>query len=92
MDASSDGTKFAILPAQVRAARALLGWSQDELVEASGVPKRTLVRFELNEGGPQARTIDAIRSALEQAGVIFVAENGEGAGVRLRKRHLSGYV
>ena len=36
--------------------------------------------------GGRPATIAAIRSALESAGVIFVPENGEGAGVRLRKK------
>ena len=35
---------------------------------------------------PGANNLAAIKSALESAGVIFVDENGEGPGVRLRKR------
>ena len=86
MTASENGIKNAVLSAQVRAARGLLGWSQDQLAEASGVPKRTLARLELDEGAPQRRTVAAIRTALEAAGVEFIAENGGGAGVRLRSR------
>jgi hypothetical protein len=85
MDASKNGAKIAISSGQVRAARALIGWSQDRLVEASGVPKRTLTRFELNQAAPQRRTIAAIHATLESAGVEFIAENGGGPGVRLRK-------
>jgi transcriptional regulator with XRE-family HTH domain len=85
MDASKNGAKIAISSGQVRAARALIGWSQDRLVEASGVPKRTLLRFELGQGEPQRRTVAAIRAAFEFAGVVFIAENGDGPGVRLRK-------
>lgn len=77
--------QHAILPAQVRAARALLGLKREELAEASGVPVRTVARLELGEGAPQRRTLEAIRTALEAAGVEFVPENGGGAGVRLRK-------
>lgn len=72
-------------PAQLRAARALVNWSQDQLSAESGVPKRTIARLELGDGKPQARTAETLRGALEAAGVIFVAENGEGPGVRLRK-------
>jgi transcriptional regulator with XRE-family HTH domain len=86
MKASENGTELAISPAQLRAGRALVGWSQDELVTASGVPKRTVVRFELGQGEPQRRTLAAIRAALEAAGVAFIPENGGGAGVRLSKR------
>ena len=72
-------------PAQCRAARALVGMSQDDLVEASGVAKGTIATFELGQRQPYARTLAAIRSALEAAGVEFIEENGGGAGVRLRK-------
>jgi transcriptional regulator with XRE-family HTH domain len=85
MDARQNGIEIAISASQVRAARALLAWSQDQLVSASGVPKRTLARFELGDAGPQRRTLTALRSALEAAGVEFIAENGGGPGVRLRK-------
>lgn len=81
MTASEDGIKVAIIAAQVRAGRALLGWSQDQLVEASGVPKRTLARLELGEGEPQRRTMNAIRAALEAVGVEFT--NGDAPGVRI---------
>jgi transcriptional regulator with XRE-family HTH domain len=72
-------------PAQCRAARALVGMSQDDLAKASSVAKATIAAFELGLRQPYARTLDAMRGALEAAGVIFVAENGEGPGVRLRK-------
>ena len=85
MAATENDTQYAVLPAQVRAARALCGMTREELASASGVPMRTVSRFELGEGSPQRRTIAAIRAALEAAGVEFIAENGGGAGVRLRK-------
>lgn len=85
MAASDNDIKIAVSSAQVRAARGLLGWSQDELSAASGVPKRTLARMELAQGSSQQRTLSAIRAALEAAGVEFIAENGGGAGVRLKK-------
>jgi transcriptional regulator with XRE-family HTH domain len=59
--------------------------TRERLVELSGVPLRTVARLEMEEGAPRASTLDAIRTALEAAGVIFVDENGEGPGVRLRK-------
>ncbi len=72
---------------QVKAARALLGWSQDDLAAKSGVSKPTVARLETAEGelGGYASTGDKIVAALESAGVEFIAENGGGAGVRLRK-------
>lgn len=84
MPASDNVANSATLPAQVRAARALLGWSQDRLAEASRVTRRTLLRFEIGETIPRVATLAAIRAALEAAGVEFIAENGGGAGVRLK--------
>ncbi len=74
--------------AQLRAARALLGWSQDQLAAKSGVSKPTIARLELGVGavGGYASTQEKLHRALEAAGVIFVGENGEGPGVRLRKK------
>ncbi|MER9723112.1 MULTISPECIES: helix-turn-helix transcriptional regulator [unclassified Mesorhizobium] len=72
-------------PAQCRAARALLDWSQAQLATASKVATKTLADFERGNRTPYDRTLADIRSALEAAGVSFVPENGEGPGVRLRK-------
>ena len=72
---------------QLRAARALTGLSQAEVAEAAGVSIPTLKRAEA--GGPikvADDTIATIVKALEKAGVEFIAENGGGAGVRMRKR------
>ena len=70
---------------QCRAARALVGWSQDELAEASKVGKATIANFELGKTKPYGRTLDDLIETLEAAGVEFIAENGGGSGVRLRK-------
>jgi DNA-binding transcriptional regulator YiaG len=72
---------------QIKAARALLRWSQTDLANSSGVSIPTVKRLEASTGeiGGRAETALAIIHALEAAGVIFVASNGEGPGVRLRK-------
>lgn len=72
---------------QVKAARALLRWSQSDLAKASGVSLPTIKRLEAETGefGGLASTAEAIRTALEGAGVQFIPENGGGAGVRLLK-------
>lgn len=86
MSASHSGIESAIITAaQVRAARGLLGWTRDQLVAASSVPKRTLVRFEDEEAEPRRATLAAIRVTLEAAGVEFIEENGGGPGVRLNR-------
>ena len=55
-----------------------------ELAKAAQVSPTTITRLERGEG-IYGRTADAIRTALEAAGIIFIAENGGGAGVQLRK-------
>lgn len=85
MNASTYGTTGAIYAGQVRAARALLGWTLDQLVAQSRVPKRTLIRFEGGVGAARMSTVTAIRATLEAAGVEFIAENGGGPGVRLMR-------
>jgi len=72
-----------LTPAQCRAGRALINWSQAQLEAASQVAKKTIADFEREARTPYPRTLTAIRSALEAAGVEFVPENGGGAGVRL---------
>ena len=71
----------------VRAGRALIRWEQKDLAAASKVSLASIKRLETQPGAlaAQARTVEALRSALESAGVEFIPENGGGAGVRLRK-------
>ena len=75
-----------ISPAQCRAARALLNWTREQLAEQSRVSKMTLADFETAKRQPYDRTLADIRSALEEAGVEFIAENGGGAGLRFKDR------
>lgn len=72
-------------PAQCRAARGLVDWSQADLASAANVGLSTLRNFEAGRSAPMANNLAALRAALESAGVILVEENGEGPGVRLRK-------
>ncbi|MER9573326.1 transcriptional regulator [Mesorhizobium opportunistum] len=74
-----------ISPAQCRAGRALITWSQDQLSVASKVAKATIANFEVAKRSPYDRTLADIQAALEAAGVIFIDEDAEGPGVRLRK-------
>lgn len=71
---------------QLRAARALIGMSQSDLARITGRTDKTIRRAETDTTTVAADTVAAIRTALEEAGVEFIPENGGGAGVRLRKR------
>ena len=74
-------------PAQLRAARALVGLSQTQVANAAGLSIPTVKRAEA-DGGIKVSddAVVLIARALKKAGVEFITENGGGAGVRLRKR------
>jgi ribosome-binding protein aMBF1 (putative translation factor) len=73
-----------ITPKLASAARALLGWSRSDLARYMAVSERIIGKY---ENGLTASHLNRglLRSTFESAGVIFVEENGEGPGVRLRK-------
>lgn len=77
---------------QIRAARALLGWSQSKLATEAEIGEMTVKRFEnsLDRDFGTVKTVRSIKQALENGGVIFMDDDGEfGPGVRLSKS--SGY-
>jgi transcriptional regulator with XRE-family HTH domain len=77
--------------AQIRAARHLAGLSQEDIRKATGLSLPTIRRVESDLDVPVSEeAVAKVRHALEKAGVIFVDENGEGAGVRLRKKGKRG--
>lgn len=71
---------------QIRAARALLGWSQNDLAAHAGVSAATVYRLERAEGDIHQHpgTRNKVLRVLHGAGVIFTEQNGEGLGVMLR--------
>jgi predicted transcriptional regulator len=72
---------------QIKAARALLAWSQGDLADRSAISEPTVARLEAVDGelGGREETTRKICAAIEAAGVEFIVENGGGLGVRLRK-------
>jgi len=74
-----------IAPAQCRAARGLLDWSQQELADKAGIGVVTVRQLEAGMHEPRRATLDVVRRCLEAAGIEFIDENGGGAGVRLKK-------
>jgi transcriptional regulator with XRE-family HTH domain len=77
---------------QVRAARALLGWSQPQLAEATGLSMSSVRRIETPGGPAQSRagSLEAVRATFEREGVVFLGA-GEmvdgGPGVRFRDKN-----
>ena len=74
-----------INPAQCRAARGLLAWSQQDLAGEAGIGIVTVHQLEAGTSAPRRATLEVIKRAFECAGVEFIDENGGGPGVRLRK-------
>lgn len=72
-------------PEQLRMARAALRIGVRELAEMAGISFTTISRFETERGGLQHSSAEAIRKALENAGIVFIPENGGGAGLRYNK-------
>lgn len=71
---------------QIRAARGLLGWSQQQLADKAIVSRNTVAQLERGEVDPRLSTVEAVRKALVKAGIEFQASGGgKGEGVRLAK-------
>jgi transcriptional regulator with XRE-family HTH domain len=78
--------------AQIRAARSLIRWSAEQLAKVTEVGVTTIRRAELTASETKLTRVNdqAIRRALEAAGVAFIDENGGGPGVRLRGAQQEG--
>src|SRR5271168_3175904 len=65
---------------QIKAARALLDWTQDDLAHAAGLSKPSINTLERRIANPKMETLNSIQRALEEAGVEFT----DGPGVKLK--------
>ena len=74
-----------ITGSQIRMARAALQIGVRELAEMSGVSAMTITRIENDRSRGQVGSLEKIANALQDAGVLFISENGGGPGVRLTK-------
>ena len=89
-DRSSNGRRRSALATihvavgQCRAARALIEWSQAQLSQSAAIDIQTIADFEKRFRAADETTRRRLRAALEAAGVVFIAENGGGAGARLK--------
>jgi transcriptional regulator with XRE-family HTH domain len=67
---------------QVRAARALLDWTQEQLADQSGVAAQTIRLFEAGTREPYRKTLEQLQTTLEGAGISFL-RTSNGIGVLL---------
>lgn len=78
---------MSITSEQIRAAKAIIRWSGEDLAQAAGVSLSSIRRIEAASGIPKAqnmRTVLAIKAALEAAGVDFIGSPDDKPGVRLK--------
>ena len=78
---------FALLAAQVRAARALLGWSQGYLADGINVRRATIADFENCRHEPHDATLTVLMNELAAAGIVFTEK-----GVEFRRWPPAPYV
>ena len=73
-----------ITSGQIKAARAMLGLTVAEMAKLAGIGFTTMVRLESADGVPagNVKTLTAVKSAIEKAGIEFIGSPEEGAGVR----------
>lgn len=74
---------------QIRAAKAMLRWSGQQLAEESGLSLSTIRRVEMRDGVPEAqsiKTLMTIKQALESAGIEFIGTPDDGPGVRIKRQ------
>lgn len=74
-----------ITPRQIRAARSLLGWSQQELADKAIVSVNAVNRLERGQVDSRLSTLAAVQRALTKGGVEFISQSDRGEGVRLAK-------
>lgn len=85
---ATDYTNYAMEGRQIRAARALLGWSQGDLCERASISRATLNDLENDKGDPRKSSMTRVEEAFATAGVIFLAPGDSrsgGVGVRIRQ-------
>jgi transcriptional regulator with XRE-family HTH domain len=80
------GEPLKVVGAQIRAARGLLNLSAQELADLAKLSRGTIQRAELETAPVTTANGERIVETLERQGIIFLPSNGEGPGVRLRKR------
>ena len=81
---SMNKSEMSFSSAQCRAARGLLNLSQSTVAELAHIAPATLSEFERDDRVPSYNNLQAIRAALETAGIVFIPANGGGQGARLR--------
>jgi transcriptional regulator with XRE-family HTH domain len=78
---------MAVTSAQLRMARAAIGWTVRDLADATGLHRNTITNIEIGRYAGDPKTLEIIETVLTKVGILFIDENGGGPGVRLKKPH-----
>ena len=73
-----------ITGSQIRAARALLGWSQQDLADKSLQSETAILKLETQQADTRTSTIIKVRKSLEDAGIDFITRADGALGVVLK--------
>jgi predicted transcriptional regulator len=76
-----------VTPREVRAARAFLGWTRQQLADRAIVALNTVIRLEQGVVDSRSSTLESVRRALEAAGIEFLSLREESEGIRVRPSH-----
>lgn len=63
-------------PRQIKAARVLLEWTQEDLAKMANMSKNAIANIESGYVLPRQQSLNAIRDALEGAGIEFIDTHG----------------
>jgi predicted transcriptional regulator len=74
-----------VTPREVRAARAFLGWTRQQLADRAIAALNTVIRLEQGVVDSRSSTLDAVRRALEAAGIEFLSLREDSEGIRVRR-------
>jgi len=77
-----------VTPREVRAARVFVGWTRQQLADKAVVSLNSVVRLEQGAVDTRSSTVNAVRRALERAGIEFLSLTRDGEGVRLRPKRV----
>jgi len=75
-----------VTPREIRAARAFLGWTRQQLADRAIVALNTVIRLEQGVVDSRSSTLDAVRKAIEGAGIEFLSRRGDSEGIRFGRR------
>ncbi|TXH33126.1 MAG: helix-turn-helix domain-containing protein [Rhodospirillaceae bacterium] len=79
-----------VTPREIRAARAFMGWTREELAQFSLLSLNSIVRLEKEEGSPRLSTVQRVREVFEKCGIRFLSLSGQTEGISYSQQYVRG--